>query len=267
LFLKGEIFNRDFIRKLKKKVGSSLVVWAYDSAKRYNSIRRIGEDLDLIYTFEPSDIPTLSSKRLRAKFLPLAYDGSTYFPMEDRDMERHLCFVGKLKDYPKRRKDLEKVLRKFGKDHMMKVWGRQYNNRLQKQYYRSFYPSLYPHIENKNLEPEKINEIYNTSAISLNIHHGQSVNGLNPRTFEILGSGGFQIVDHKSSLTDLFEMDKEIVSYRNDRELLEKVEYYLTEESERKKIGIRGHSRANKDHRFENRMMVIVKDIEDMGRS
>ena len=40
------------------------------------------------------------------------------------------------------------------------------------------------HIQNYNIPPSEVNKIYNSTKINLNIHHPQSKEGLNPRTFE-----------------------------------------------------------------------------------
>ena len=48
---------------------------------------------------------------------------------------------------------------------------------------------------------------------------------MNPRTFEILGSGGFQLVDYRKQVEELFDIEKEVVCYRNKEDLLAKIEY------------------------------------------
>jgi len=108
----------------------------------------------------------------------------------------------------------------------------------------------------------EVAKIYNASKICLNIHHPQSKQGLNMRTFEILGAGGFQIVDYKKVLESLFEIGEELVCYRSLEELKDLLHYYLDHPTERERIAERGHRRAWHEHTFEARMQSMLSCVE-----
>ena len=122
--------------------------------------------------------------------------------------------------------------------------------------------ALGKHIHNYNIPPEEVNTVYNSTKICLNIHHRQSKEGVNPRTFEILGAGAFQLIDYKKELEDMFDIGREIVCYKNEADLLDKIEYYLENEDERNKIARRGHEIVKKKHTYKHRAETILSDVE-----
>ncbi|HVB28620.1 MAG TPA: glycosyltransferase, partial [Terriglobia bacterium] len=79
---------------------------------------------------------------------------------------------------------------------------------------------------------------------------------------EAAGCGAFQIADWKPALPELFEPEREIVTFRTRRELKEKVDYYLARPQERREIAARACARAHRDHTYEKR---LEKMFELMG--
>lgn len=78
---------------------------------------------------------------------------------------------------------------------------------------------------------------------------------VNLRSFEIPMSGGLQICKYNSELAGYFEEDKEIVFYRNDREFVEKVRFYLADEQRELRLKMKKSARlrAIKDHSWKSR--------------
>jgi len=46
------------------------------------------------------------------------------------------------------------------------------------------------------------------------------------RIFEIMGAGGFCLTETSNEVSDFFVLDKEIVTFKNFQELLEKAKYF-----------------------------------------
>jgi hypothetical protein len=84
----------------------------------------------------------------------------------------------------------------------------------------------------------------------------------NMRLFESTGMGAMLITDWKKNLSDLFEIDKEIITYKTPEDCAEKVRYYIEHEEERAHIAEAGQRRTLKDHTFESRVKDIMKVIE-----
>ena len=102
------------------------------------------------------------------------------------------------------------------------------------------------------------NILYN-SKISINRHIDAAENyANNMRLYESTGVGTMLITDYKDNLNELFEVGKEIETYKTKEELLEKINYYLVDEDERQKIALAGQQRTLKDHTYEKRMIELI---------
>jgi spore maturation protein CgeB len=110
------------------------------------------------------------------------------------------------------------------------------------------------------------NRIYNGARIALNIHHPQFKEGTSLRTFGICASGAFQLVDWRPGLDRYFEPDEELVVFRTPDELREKAEYYLRNEAARGKIARAGYERVRREHRYTDRLRVILHDMDMLPR-
>jgi spore maturation protein CgeB len=265
LALRGDILLPKTIEKIRNKSDVILVLWCYDSALRFSNVLKGGKCYHLFYTYEPTDIQGLRKYGIHATYLPMAYDPDTYFKLEDETYIRDISFVGALSDYPERKKILELIISRH-KNLKLEIWGTAwtwYNPFLQYEY-KIKRRALGKHIHNYNIPPEEVNKVYNATKICLNMHHRQSKEGVNPRTFEILGAGAFQLIDHKKELEKLFDIGREIVCYKNEADLLDKIEYYLENEDERNKIARRGHEIVTNKHTYKHRAETILSDVKTL---
>lgn len=100
--------------------------------------------------------------------------------------------------------------------------------------------------------------IFNTSKINLNITSKSIVSGIPLRVFDIMGSGGFVLSNYQPELAELFENGREVVMYESVGDLLEKIDYYLTHEEERREIARAGCKKIQESYRFEVRIREIL---------
>ncbi|KHK02927.1 glycosyltransferase family protein [Desulfovibrio sp. TomC] len=70
----------------------------------------------------------------------------------------------------------------------------------------------------------------------------------NMRIFETTGVGAFLLTEHFDNVEEYFQPGREIETYADDRELLEKIDYYLKHEDQRLEIAARGLARCRKQH-------------------
>ena len=75
----------------------------------------------------------------------------------------------------------------------------------------------------------------------------------NMRLFEATGVGCCLLTDTGKNMQNLFEADKELVTYRTNDECLEKVRFLLENEAERIAIGGRTEKRLLTEHSLPNR--------------
>lgn len=81
------------------------------------------------------------------------------------------------------------------------------------------------------------------------------------RNFEIPGAGGFILTNYSSELSNFFDTGNEIAVFKNKRDLLKKIRYYLANDKEREDIAIRGYRRSIKNHTYEKRFNDIFNYI------
>ena len=79
------------------------------------------------------------------------------------------------------------------------------------------------------------------------------------RNFEVPGSGGFLLTADADNLTDYFEDGKEIVIFKDTKDLIEKAKYYLGHENERAAIAEAGYQRSLREHTYEKRFNEMFK--------
>ena len=78
------------------------------------------------------------------------------------------------------------------------------------------------------------------------------------RHFEINACGGFQLSYDVKGLEKLYEIDNEIVTFENPKDLLKKIKYFLQFEKERKLIASNGFIRTKQDHSSEKRLLKLI---------
>lgn len=81
------------------------------------------------------------------------------------------------------------------------------------------------------------------------------------RHFEIPACGGFMITSKADDLQNYYKIGEEIAVYDSIGDLIDKIRYYLTHDSERETIAVAGHKRTIRDHTYAKRFQEIFKII------
>ena len=87
------------------------------------------------------------------------------------------------------------------------------------------------------------------------------VSASNMRLFETTGVGACLLTDWRANLSELFEPDQEVLTYRSAAECAEKLKYILAHEPARRQIAQAGQKRALREHNFDNRAAKIDEII------
>ena len=101
-------------------------------------------------------------------------------------------------------------------------------------------------------------QILSASKITVNCHinvAGQFAD--NMRLFEATGMGTMLITDWKVNLHNMFEPEKEVITYRTAEECAELVLYYLEHDTEREIIARAGQERTLREHTYYQRMQEL----------
>ncbi|AJY77428.1 spore maturation protein cgeB [Paenibacillus beijingensis] len=114
--------------------------------------------------------------------------------------------------------------------------------------------------------PLETAEAYNASKIVINMHRAHDDDSYNsnkehiaavspnPRTFEISACATLQLTDIRDDLASFYTPGVELVTYSSPSEMIEKIEYYLHHEEERREIAMRGMYRTMREHTYPRRL-------------
>ena len=106
-------------------------------------------------------------------------------------------------------------------------------------------------------------QLLKSSDIVFNMHSTAAKNTVdNMKMFETTGAGTCLVTDTGSNMKDLFEEDKEVVTYSSIDEGVEKVTYLLNHLDEAEQIARAGQARTLKDHTIMDRCQQINEVIQ-----
>ena len=237
-----------------------IAFWFVEDFRALPYWKEIAGSYDFFFTIQRGEIfDQLQSRGAKSVYyLPQGCFSDVHRPLELSPDEREtygadLSFMGAA--YYNRRQTFPQLL-----EHDFKIWGTDWDlqsdigQRVQNQ--------------NRRVSSEESVKIYNGAKIHLNLHsstYHEGVNSegdfVNPRTFEISACGGFQLVDERSELYDLFRVGEEIITFNSVADLKEKISWYLAHDEERKIIAQKGRERVLAEHTLERRMTELLIHI------
>ncbi len=101
------------------------------------------------------------------------------------------------------------------------------------------------------------------SKIALNRHIDVAENfANNMRLYEATGVGTMLLTDAGSNLAELFDPGREVETYADEDELVDKIEYYLAHDDERRVVARAGQERTLREHTYRDRMRELVTLLE-----
>jgi len=237
--------------------------WFVEDYRRMPYWKRLAPSTDAFFVIqrEARDAIQAAGAPL-VRYLPLAAQPSVHRPcgLSPEEMERYgsaVSFVGA--GYRNRRNCLARLA-----SPQLKIWGNEWDGS----------PSILEELiqeEGRRVSTEETVQIFNASRINLNVHsstyheeidpHGDFIN---PRTFEIAACGGFQLVDRRSLLPEVFS-EQEIVVFDGLKDVREKIRYFLDREVDRRAFAERGRRRVLREHTYSLRMRELLGTLYDLG--
>ena len=101
--------------------------------------------------------------------------------------------------------------------------------------------------------------IFHESKINLNTTSKAIRSGIPLRVFDIMGCGGFVLSNYQPELVEFFEPGVEFDFYASEEELIEKADYYLHHEKERKGIALNGFEKVSKEYNYTTRLAQLLE--------
>lgn len=112
---------------------------------------------------------------------------------------------------------------------------------------------------------EMMPKIFHCSKINLNMTSRPIQTGIPQRVYDVMGVGGFMLTNYQSELPEYFELGKDMVAYESQKDLLEKIEYYLKHEEKRKEIATCGQEKVLSLYTYEKRLSDMLSIIEKIN--
>ncbi len=104
--------------------------------------------------------------------------------------------------------------------------------------------------------------VFRRSKINLNMTLRSIQSGIPLRALDIMGAGGFLLSNYQPELAEEFEDGKELALYASVDELLDKAQYYLAHEEERREIAYQGFLKVQKSFSYESRVKQMLDIVE-----
>ncbi len=262
--IKGENIFPATLEKLKKTLPCPIVSYLWDEpffVHKENQDDYLKSNLnncmplyDHIFVFDSFYVDKIKQIGVKnVTYLPLATNPNRYKEIALTDQEKKqynydICFIG----VPfENRVEIFECLREYNLGVFGDTWSKFFILKGKKTptYYRGVASGV------------TLNKIYRSSKIVLNIHHPQSIEGLNTRTFDIPACGAFEIVDYKKNVETHFKIDEEIVTFKNIDELKSKIAYYLKNDDLRKSITARGTQKVLSEHTWVHRIQKVLTSL------
>ena len=97
-------------------------------------------------------------------------------------------------------------------------------------------------------------DVFHSAKINLNITLRSILTGIPLRALDIMASGGFLLSNYQAELCELLTPGEDFDYYEDYEDLMTKIEYYLSHNSERKDIAAAGWEKVQKDFSLSGRV-------------
>ncbi|MDQ0418975.1 spore maturation protein CgeB [Croceifilum oryzae] len=245
---------------LIRQLGVKTALWATDDPYFIDISKEVATYYDYVFTIDTGCIGFYRSIGCQKVFhLPLATDPEVFRPMNVASSYcSDICFVGSL--YGARRIAFFNSISSYLLTKKVLLVGLYWDQ-----------------IQNYSLFQDKIRlgwtpgeeaaRYYNGAKIVINLHreHNENQNqflvpalSINNRTFEVASCGSFQLTDIRPDLHEFYTPGLEIETFENPDDFINKIEYYLKNENERKKIEMNGLKRTLQENTYEKRLRQLL---------
>jgi len=86
---------------------------------------------------------------------------------------------------------------------------------------------------------------------------------MSARMYTAVGCGAFYMCRYVEGIEDVLIPDKEIVTFQDEDEMIDKIRFYLTRDDLRRQIAAAGQERVLREHTYDKRIKEMMAIIED----
>ncbi len=218
------------------------------------------KQLSLILTSGPHYVDNFRKLGINSELLPAAFDNDILEKLnKSNKKDISFSFIGGLSGVHRERVEQIKIL---CNKTPLKVWGTGLEKKKSNLRNIFAFNTLEKRYKGESFGLDMYN-ILNRSKIVFNSHIAEAEEYAgNIRMYQATGTGALLLSDYKKNANDIFVDCKEAVYYHSVDDAIEKVNYYLKHEDERKKIALAGQQRTLKEHNLENNMKQMLNYFE-----
>jgi len=265
----------DFVKKMKKEVGTIKVVIGYDGIA-LNDISRFSE-CNLMISIKDEIVTYYKSHNLRSIFVRLGFEPEILNRIVVREKIYDATFVGSIYLFERAHFQRFELLKYLARHSDVKFWISSLGDNwkltspsqidlMKKFHFKEVYFRWT--LGRKNLGEKFGLEMYqllSDSKITINSHIDRAGNKAgNMRLYEATGVGACLITDYKDNLHEIFEIDKEVVTYKTPSECVSKIKYLINNPEEACKIARAGQLRTLKDHTTDKMYDQTINEILEL---
>jgi hypothetical protein len=203
---------------------------------------------DLLVSSGPQFVDQFRSMGARSELLRLGFEERLLGLLAPGGQEHAVGFVGNLTAaHTVRRRWLEEVCAEAD----VTVWGDFPGLDARSAIWRHRRPPVWG---------REMYEVLARTRIVLNCHTDVSGRRAgNLRLYEATGVGSLLLTDAKDDLGEMFDPEREVLTYGSAAECVEKIGYFLTHADEASAIAAAGQRRTLRDHTFRQRMTALLE--------
>ena len=105
-------------------------------------------------------------------------------------------------------------------------------------------------------------KVFHESKINLNFTIPNIKSGIPLRVWDILGAGGFLLTNYQAEIPLYFKEGEDLVCFDGTEDLVQKTDYYLHHDEERRRIAKNGYGKVKKYHTYIQRIQTILETID-----
>ena len=208
---------------------------------------------DLIFTSFPHFVTKLKSKGINSEYLKLGFEPSILKNFKNQKRKYDVVFIG---GFTRHHKDGNDLLEKLAQEIKVDFWGYGEENLNNNS-------PILRHFHKDRIFGKDMFSVLNQTKIFINRHiNTASEYANNMKLYEATGMGALLLTDQKKNLSDIFLQGKEVVSYKDTKDLIKKTKYYLKHPAKARKIALAGQQKTLISHNYLNRMKEMVSLLE-----
>ena len=262
IVVKGLGISAQTIKQLKKVQKNPVVCWIFDVTLGGTYVKDVPQYIEIIkeydtfYTMDNDAVTELKELGVNAKYLTegCSIPAHQELPIDDTQKRLYghdIVFIGSVGMIHPNREQYLKAIYDAGYD--LKIYGEIYYNDIPEW------------VEKCHTGKSVINREHSLICQSAKIvigidgwtHRSKSMSA---RIYRTMACGGFYLTTATKDIDKVFKVGKQLDIYKDNKELTDKIRYWLDNDKERLKVAKAGQKKVLAEDTFDNRLKNIMED-------